>query len=55
MDYLVYRWTSHDITILYHIIGIDLVYHELFRAEVGMGGIMHIKSCLIPVSENPLE
>ena len=30
---------KHGITISYHLFSVDIVYHEIFRAEVGMGGI----------------
>ena len=39
MDYLMYRWTSHGITIHTTYISVDLVHHEIFRAKVGKGGI----------------
>ena len=30
---------KHDITILYHLISVDLAHHEIFHAKVDKGGI----------------
>ena len=30
---------KHGITIIYHLLSVDLAHHEIFRAKVGKGGI----------------
>ena len=39
VDYFTYRWTVMEYLFFTTYVSIDLAHHEIFRAEVGKGGI----------------